>query len=100
MVSRQPSVAIAFTNSMPQPNKFRNLVSRYLNGNKSRRKRLTREFVPVREMSPPPPPPPKDISYYEFTGCDDVDAGAFSECVLVDIATNPTIYSHEICTTV
>jgi len=79
MVTRQPSVAVAFTTTMPRPNKLRNLVSRYLA--KPRRKRLTREFAPVDIPQLPPPPPPKDVSASVFSSADDVDAGVRHEYI-------------------
>lgn len=73
MVNRQPSVAVAFSTNMPRGSKLRNLVSRYcVNMTKSRRKRLTRELVPV---DVPPPPPPKEKTIHVYSEADGVDAG-------------------------
>ncbi|KAI0345227.1 hypothetical protein BDW22DRAFT_1354132 [Trametopsis cervina] len=64
---------------MPRGSKLRNLISRYLMGDKNRRKRLTREFTPTDlYMTPPPPPPPKDAS---FPGSEEVDAGVKREYI-------------------
>ena len=78
-LTRQPSAAVAFSTTMARPSRFRNLVGRYCAGlAKSRRKRLTREFVPV-PFDAPPPLPPKDVTSQIYSEVDDVDAGAYLE---------------------